>query len=320
MSEIVSTKPKMISKRAIARFAEILSHCTSENTKRAYRHAWNGWTRYAKENRLEKFPIDPVDLGVYLTELHDGGRRKSSISQFLSVVRYLHQGRPDPTDHPLVKNLWRGICRKDQRPRDKAQALSIDTLKMICDAMDTKELRDRVILTVGWTAALRASELVALQWDHISFVSRGVELIISHSKTDQEGHGYTIALPYFKPELASICPARALRALHSASNPKPDQYVLTAKQRPTDAPMNRKAIERIVKKWIKVAKLPGDYSAHSLRSGFATWAAEAGVTPRKIKRHGRWISDAVMQGYIQDGTLWIDSPFADLASDNNKGE
>jgi integrase len=313
MSAIVPKKPKMISKRAIARIADILAHCTSENTKKAYDHAWKGWTRYAKANKLNKFPIDPIDLVVYMTEIHDEGRRKSSISQFLSVVRYLHEGRPDPTDHPLVKNLWRGICRKDQRPRDKAQALSIEILKMICDQMDSKEVRDRVILTVGWTAALRASEIVALQWDHISFVDRGVELTIAHSKTDQEGHGYTIALPYFKPELASICPARSLRSLHSQAKPKPDQYVVVAKQRQTDGQMNRRAIDRIVKKWIKSAKLPGDYSAHSLRSGFATWAAEAGVSPRKIKRHGRWISETTMNGYIQDGTLWIDSPFEVLA-------
>ena len=39
---------------------------------------------------------------------------------------------------------------------------------------------------------------------------------------------------------------------------------------------------------------------HSLRSGGATAATNAGVPDRLFKRHGRWASDSAKAGYVQD--------------------
>ena len=39
---------------------------------------------------------------------------------------------------------------------------------------------------------------------------------------------------------------------------------------------------------------------HSLRSGGATAAANAGVPDRLFKRHGRWASESAKDGYVQD--------------------
>ena len=37
---------------------------------------------------------------------------------------------------------------------------------------------------------------------------------------------------------------------------------------------------------------------HSLRSGGASAAANAGVPDRLFKRHGRWLSDSAKDGYV----------------------
>ena len=39
---------------------------------------------------------------------------------------------------------------------------------------------------------------------------------------------------------------------------------------------------------------------HSLRSGGATAAANAGVLDRLFKRHGRWRSESAKDGYVKD--------------------
>ena len=44
----------------------------------------------------------------------------------------------------------------------------------------------------------------------------------------------------------------------------------------------------------------GDYGLHSLRSGGASGAANAGISDRLFKRHGRWRSETAKDGYVQD--------------------
>ena len=46
-----------------------------------------------------------------------------------------------------------------------------------------------------------------------------------------------------------------------------------------------------------------DYGLHSLRAGGASAAANAQVSDRLFKRHGRWKSDKAKDGYIKDNIL-----------------
>ena len=45
---------------------------------------------------------------------------------------------------------------------------------------------------------------------------------------------------------------------------------------------------------------PKQFGLHSLRSGGASAAANAGVPVRWFKRHGRWLSENAKDGYIKD--------------------
>jgi site-specific recombinase XerD len=58
-----------------------------------------------------------------------------------------------------------------------------------------KDLRDRALLLVGFAAALRRSELVALDVTNVEHVRRGIVLHLKRSKTDQGGQGHNIAIP-----------------------------------------------------------------------------------------------------------------------------
>jgi integrase len=52
---------------------------------------------------------------------------------------------------------------------------------------------------------------------------------------------------------------------------------------------------------------PTGYSGHSLRAGFATSAAQAGVSTLKIRGQTGHASDAMLARYIRDGELFLDN-------------
>ena len=60
-------------------------------------------------------------------------------------------------------------------------------------------------------------------------------------------------------------------------------------------------------------RLPSkEFGLHSLRSGGATATANAGITERLFKQHGRWKSESAKDGYVKDNlaalltvTKWI---------------
>ncbi len=72
-------------------------------------------------------------------------------------------------------------------------------------------------------------------------------------------------------------------------------------------------IARMVKRRTKAAGYaPELFSGHSLRTGFATTAARAGVAEHRIMRQGRWKTTRAMRSYIQEGQLFVDNPSAKL--------
>lgn len=50
---------------------------------------------------------------------------------------------------------------------------------------------------------------------------------------------------------------------------------------------------------------PAGYSGHSLRAGFATSAAQAGVSTLKIRAQTGHASDAMLSRYVRDGELFV---------------
>lgn len=62
-------------------------------------------------------------------------------------------------------------------------------------------------------------------------------------------------------------------------------------------------VSAILRKVAIECKLPDshDFSAHSLRRGFATSASEKGADLVAIMQHGRWQSVRTVLGYIEEG-------------------
>jgi hypothetical protein len=64
-----------------------------------------------------------------------------------------------------------------------------------------------------------------------------------------------------------------------------------------------RAVANMVKRRAAAASLDGLFYGHSMRSRFATETYAKGTAEFAIMRHGRWKSDAVMRGYVEEGGI-----------------
>ncbi len=138
-------------------------------------------------------PPGPATVTGYLTDLARHGARVGTMSRRLSAIRYAARLRntPDPTANARVIAVWEGIRRTHGAPPEQAAPLMPPELFDVLAACpihkawktkgrsvkpDLAGLRDTAILLVGFVAALRRSELAALQVDHVAEHPNGAVL------------------------------------------------------------------------------------------------------------------------------------------------
>jgi integrase len=134
---------------------------------------------------------------------------------------------------------------------------------------------------------------------------------VSRSKTDQEGHGETIAIA----RGVTPCSVKAVEAwLQGAGISEGPLFRPVAKggrlgaQRLTD-----KSVCDLVKAYAaRLGLKPADFGAHSLRAGFLTSAARRGASVFKMRDVSRHKSMNVLQAYVRDAYLFRDHAGAGL--------
>jgi integrase len=106
-------------------------------------------------------------------------------------------GVDSPTSHAIVKAVLKGIRRKLGVAQTQKADLSVAQIRALIAATSNDLLgtRDRALVLLGFAAALRRSELVALTVDDLSFEPEGVTLRLQRSKTNQEGACATTISP-----------------------------------------------------------------------------------------------------------------------------
>jgi integrase len=285
--------------------ASLVHDSLAENTRIAYvsdlRHfeAWGG-----------RVPASAETVASYLAAHADVFSVATLVRRIASISKaHRARGIPNPTASELVHATMRGIKRTRGCAQRVAKPLLRDDLLLVLDAMGDgiKDARDRALLLLGFAGGLRRSELVALDGDDIEHVRQGIVLHLRRTKTDQEGHGQKIGIPYGRTRW---CPVAALDAWLSAS--RIDEGAVF---RPVDRHgrmhpdrLSGEAVSLVVKERAATAGLdPAGYSGHSLRAGLATSAAQAGVPTWKIRQQTRHASDAMLARYIRDGELFTEN-------------
>lgn len=281
---------------------ELIAAATAANTRRAY------------ESDLEHFigwggalPATPQAVAAYIAA-HANTLAVATLARRIIAIRRAHalNGLLDPTKAELVRLTVRGIRRLHGRPQRRVAPLKIEHLCGIVPGLGSsiRDVRDRALLLIGFAGALRRSELTAIDCDWIKPSEHGIEIILPRSKTDQGGVGRSISVPRVG---GPICPIAALEAWLETSKITDGAIFRRVAKSGKILPdrLSSGAIAIIVKQ--RAAQLglsPEDYSGHSLRAGFATCAAAAGLSAWDIKRQTGHVSDAVLGGYIRESKLF----------------
>ena len=277
----------------------------ADNTRRALRNGWARWQDWAAAQGRPLLPADPVDLELFLvghlaTACRYGAR---TIAQSLWAINQRHReaGLEPPGKHPAVllamQGLWRqlGAGRKQQKPLTIAQIARMDFPATL------RGLRDKSLLLLGFAAALRRSELVALDVADVTISPAGLTLRIRRSKTDQLGIGADVQVPRSE-RFPGFCPVEALLDWLAASGIAEGALFRSVQHGRARHRLAGVDVNRVVKACAEAAGLGLGYGGHSLRAGCATWLAANGVGVPDIARHGRWKSYDTVLAYCRGDT------------------
>lgn len=254
-------------------------------------------------------PSTPEAISQYLAK-HATSHKPSTLSRWLVSIKKAHtsQNLLSPTNSDLVNATLRGIRRTvGTQQRQVKPVMKENLFDMVKGLEGVKGCRDRALLLIGFAGAFRRSELVGLQLSDIEFVEQGLIVSLRKSKTDQEGIGRKIAIPYAR---GSICPVLALKNWIELSRISEGAVFrpVTRHGRIENTNLSTQAVAIIVKERVKTIGLDEkNFSGHSLRAGLVTSAAQVGVPSWKIRQQTGHKSDAMLNRYIRDAGLFVDN-------------
>jgi len=283
------------------------------NTVRAYKSDFNDFGLFCVQNGFKSLPSEPKIVSLYLTYLSTKDAKMSTLKRRLVSIGVIHRlkGHYLDTKHPSIIENIMGIKRRKGSIQKSKKPLLINHLKQLIDVIDEqnneeiKKLRDRSIILVGFSGGFRRNEIVSLDYDDLDFVEEGLKIQIRRSKTDQFGEGSVKALPYF--DSSKYCPVISLKnwieISKIESGPLFRRFVKgskLSKNRLTD-----QTVALLIKEYLMLAGIDSkNYSGHSLRSGFATSAAESGAEERSIMAMTGHKSSEMVRRYIKEANLF----------------
>ncbi|MDB9736037.1 site-specific integrase [Candidatus Pelagibacter ubique] len=290
-----------------------LKNSKANNTVRAYKSDFNDFGLFCVKNGFKSLPSEPKIVSLYLTYLSIKEAKISTLKRRLVSIGVIHKlkGHYLDTKHPSIIENIMGIKRRKGSIQKSKKPILVNSLKLIINAIDQqnkeeiKKLRDRSIILIGFSGGFRRNEIVSLDYDDLDFVPEGLKINLKRSKTDQFGEGFTKALPYFDNlqycpvaslkkwiEISKITSGALFRRIYKGSNLSENR-------------LTNQTVALLIKKYLNLIGVDSkNYSGHSLRSGFATSAAESGAEERSIMTMTGHKSTEMVRRYINDANLF----------------
>jgi len=290
-----------------------LQSSKASNTVRAYKSDFKDFGLFCAQNGFNSLPSEPKIVSLYLTYLSTKEAKISTLKRRLVSIGVIHKlkGHYLDTKHPSIIENIMGIKRRKGSIQNGKKPLLISNLKLIIDVIDKqnkekiKKLRDRTLILIGFSGGFRRNEIVALDYDDLDFVPEGLKINIRRSKTDQFGEGMIKALPYF--DSSQYCPVVSLKDWITVSKINSGSLFrrFSKGSRLTENRLTDQTIALLIKEYLQLAGINSkNYSGHSLRSGFATSAAESGAEERSIMSMTGHKSTEMVRRYIKEANLF----------------
>ena len=284
----------------------------ANNTLRAYKSDFKDFGAFCVKHGFKSLPTDPKIVSLYLTYLSKTSKMSTLRRRLVSIgVVHKMKGHYLDTKHPVIIENLMGIKRLKGSIQTGKKPILINHLKKIINVINKQEieditkLRNKTLILVGFGGGFRRTELISINYEDLEFVDEGVKITLRKSKTDQYGEGMIKGLPYFTNE--TYCPVTNLKNWLKLSKIKTGPIfrrfakgsVLT-NHRLTD-----QSVVLVIKDCLKLAGIENhNYSGHSLRSGFATVAAEAGADERSIMAMTGHKTTQMVRRYIREANIF----------------
>ena len=290
-----------------------LQSSKATNTVRAYKSDFKDFGLFCAQNGFKSLPSEPKIVSLYLTHLSTKEVKMSTLKRRLVSIGVIHKlkGHYLDTKHPIIIENIMGIKRRKGSVQKGKKPLLISNLKLIINVIDKstyediRKYRDRSIILMGFSGGFRRNEIVSLDYDDLDFVSEGLKINIKRSKTDQFGEGSVKGLPYF--DNAQYCPVLSLKNWIEVSNISSGPLFrrFSKGSKLSENRLTDQTVALLIKKYLKLAGIDNkNYSGHSLRSGFATTAAESGAEERSIMAMTGHKSTEMVRRYIKEANLF----------------
>ena len=280
----------------------------AENTTRAYRTGWAQFTAWCDKHGVVALPAGAETVALYVADLAKDAK-PATIDLRLAGISAAHRaaGYDSPTKAEAVRLVRRGVRRTLGTAQRRVRPVTVPELRTMVGGLgtDSAGCRDRALLLLGFAGALRRSELVGLDVADITEGTDGLTVRLRRSKTDQEGAGRTVGVPYGSNPVT--CPVRAWRAWLELSGitEGPAFRSVDRHGRIGTTRLSPQAVALVLKRHAARAGIdPGEVAGHSLRAGLATSAAEAGVPERVIAATTGHKGTAMLRRYIREGSLF----------------
>ena len=290
-----------------------LKSSKSINTVRAYKSDFKDFGLFCVQNGFSSLPTEPKIISLYLTQLSTKDVKISTIKRRLVSIGVIHKIKGHYLDnkHPIIIENLMGIKRRKGIVQKSKKPLLINELKEVIDVINQqkieniKKLRDITIILIGFSGGFRRNEIVSLDLEDLDFVKEGVRITLKRSKTDQFGEGLIKGLPYFVNQ--KYCPVIHLKKWIEISLIRNGPIFRRfskgsklSKKRLTD-----QTVALLIKHYLNLTGRNSlNYSGHSLRSGFATSAAEAGAEERSIMAMTGHKTTQMVRRYIKEANLF----------------
>ena len=289
-----------------------LKNSKANNTLRAYKSDFKDFGAFCARHGFDSLPTEPKIVSLYLTHLSKNSKI-STLRRRLVSISMVHKlkGHYLDTKNPIIIENLMGIKRVKGSMQKGKKPILINHLKAIINIIDQqkigeiKKARDKTIILVGFGGGFRRTEIISIDHEDLEFVPEGVKITIKRSKTDQFGEGMIKGLPYFSNE--NYCPVINLKKWLELSNIKSgpifrrfSKGLTLTKNRLTD-----QSVVLIIKDYLNLAGIENkNYSGHSLRSGFATVAAESGADERSIMAMTGHKTTQMVRRYIREANIF----------------
>jgi integrase len=302
----------------------------SKRTWAQYQSAFRLFSDWCSERGASPMPAAASTLRTYAAWLADQGRADATVNAYMAAIASAHSIAGHPIDRTAIRDVLKGIREDENRKHEQRQARALipDDLKTILRDFTkaTRDVRDRLLFTLGFAGALRRAELSGLDWQcrgmGTGYVTRdecgrGIVLTLLHTK-GEKGRPVTVKIP--AADMPGVC--EALDAWVSRAKVQPSQPLfreILKSGEITGSRLGGRSVSRIIKARVRSRALQAGMSVadadalaalcsgHSLRAGYCTAAAMAAVPEWKIRNRSRHKTAELVARYVRAEEDWKDS-------------